>query len=306
MENHQWRLLAPDGSVDLLFGTVDTGIQTVRAPDLGQRGVRTRDLPAPREDGMRFGPDYEEGTTLSFEANVLTDDWASNSDKLNELRRAWGARVFRRDSAAYAELHVQAAGRERVCYGRPRRIAEADGDLTHDGFTLAVFDFATFDGSFYAAAESVETIAIRPPTSVGFTTPITVTGTDPNTLAFQTETLDPAELPGNVTVEGAETWAWVEIHGPVTSPEIQLGELTLALDYTVPDGDSVLLDPRPWSRRVIRTSDGANLAGHLTWDTPPMGQWLLDPGSYELVFRGTDNTGTAYATVHWREAFDRP
>ena len=52
-------------------------------------------------------------------------------------------------------------------------------------------------------------------------------------------------------------------------------------------------------------SDGANLAGKLTWATPPMGQWLLVPGSYELVYRGTDPTGTSHATVEWRDTEDQ-
>jgi hypothetical protein len=56
---------------------------------------------------------------------------------------------------------------------------------------------------------------------------------------------------------------------------------------------------------VVR-SDGANLAGLLTWETPPLGQLLLEPGSYELVYRGTDATGTSHVIVSWREAFHRP
>lgn len=305
MLDHQWHLTSEDGTVDFLFGTVDTGVQTSRAPDLGQRATRTRDVPLPREDGIAFGTDYEDGTLLTFEANVLTSGWAENSDLLNEWRAAWSARVLRENPEAYAILKVQNAGRIRRCYGRPRRFAEVDGDLSHEGYTSAIADFATRDGKFYADEVSTEQIPILPPTQFGFTAPITVLGTDPDTVAFQSDTLTPADQPGNVTVEGAETWAWVEIHGPVTNPSVQLGGLTLELDYTIPDGMSVLLDPRPWSRRVIR-SDGANLGKHLTWQTPPMGEWLLKPGSYELVYRGTDATGTSFVTVNWREAFHRP
>jgi hypothetical protein len=56
----------------------------------------------------------------------------------------------------------------------------------------------------------------------------------------------------------------------------------------------------------VRRSDGANLAGDLTWDTPPMGQILLAPGSYEVLYRGSDPTGSSFVTVSWREAFHRP
>ncbi len=304
MLDHQWNLATELGEVDFTFGTADTGVQTTHAPDLGQRDVRNQDGAMAREDGTAFGVDYEQGSTLTFEANVLTADWAAQSDLLNDFRAAWSDRRFRKDPDAYAVLKVQNAGRVRRCYGRPRRFAEADGDLTHDGYTAVVADFETRDGKFYAEEVSVSQVPITPPTAIGFSTPLVVTGVDPNTIAFQSETLTEAQQPGNVTV-GAETWPWVEIHGPVTSPRVELGDITIALDYSIPDGMSVTIDPRPWSRRVER-SDGANLAGNLTWETPPMGQMLLAPGSYQLLYRGDDATGTSFVVVSWREAFHRP
>lgn len=306
VENHQWSLESEDGMISFLFGTKDTGIQTASAPDLGNRAVRKRVANLPREDGTGRGAEFEDGTIISFDADVMSDydDWEGQSDLLNEFRAAWSRREFRAEPGNYAILKSCEAGRVRRCYGRPGRFAEADGDNTHRGLTPVVAEFETFDGRFYDDEPQGTVLGIRPPTSFGFTTPIVVTGVDPNTVAFQTDTLEADEQPGSVIVE-TETWPWVEIHGPVTSPLVELGDLTIELDYTIPDGMSVLLDPRPWSRRVIR-SDGANLAGKLTWQTPPMGEWVLKPGSYPLVYRGIDPTGSSFVSVNWREAFHRP
>ena len=303
MLDHQWQLLSGDGTVDFLFGTADTGVQTSRAPDLGQRDVRTRDVPLPREDGTDFGVDYENGTLLTFETNVLTSGWAENSDLLNEFRKAWSARVLRQKHGSNAILKVQNAGRIRRCYGRPRRFAEADGDLTHEGYTSAVCDFATYDGKFYAEEISSMQAQIRTPDSVGLVWPTDGLATVGDTF-FATELLDPSQISTTAIVE-TETWVWVEIHGPTTNPVVKLGDLVLALDTTIPDGMSVTLDPRPWSRGVTR-SDGANLAKFLTWETPPMSEWLIEPGAHDLVYRGTDPTNTSLVVANWREAFHRP
>lgn len=310
LENHQWELTGPDMEPGFVFGTLATGIQTATAPDLGSRDPRTADREMAREDGVAFGTDYEGGTSITFECNVLTSGWGEQSDLLNRFWSEWAAKRYRNGSGAYAVLKSHAAGRTRICYGRPRRFAEADGDLTHEGYTGVVCDFATRDGKFYDEAVQIEDIPIAPPGSVGFTTPIIVNGIDPNTVAFQTDDLDPGQIPGNVTVEGEETWPWIEIHAPsnyVWNPSIQLGDnLTIELSTVVPAGDYVLLDPRPWSRRAIRGSDGANVAGRLTWATPRMADWLLQPGSYDLTFRGDDPTNTAFARVQWRNAYHRP
>lgn len=306
LDDHQWQLADPETDGGIIFGTADTGIQTITAPDLGAREPRTQDREMPREDGTAFGVDYEQGTTITFECNVMTSGWAEQSDLLDQFRAAWSKAEFRKNHAAYAVLKSCAAGRMRRAYGRPRRFAETDGNLTHDGYTAVVCDFATRDGLFYDEQPKITSIPIAEPPSIGFTTPIYVTGVDPNTIAFQTDTLEPDQQPGVVTVDGSPTWAWIEVQGPVTNPRVGLGSLVLELDTHIPEGDSVILDPRPWSRGIRRVSDGASLAGRLTWETPPMGEWLLQPGSYELTYSGFDITGTSTALVRWREAHHRP
>lgn len=296
LSEHQWEITSPDGSVDLVFGTLATGIQTKHAPDLGQRSVRTSDKPLPREDGRAFGPDYDEGTTLLFEVNVLSDGGAAQSDLLNRLRGTWGDPIFRQTPESYAILKCCHAGRTRRCYGRPRRFAETDGDLTHEGYTEAVFDFATTDGKFYDDIETVETLGVLPATIHGLTEADLV---DP--LVMQ----QPEDSLSQITVQGQATWVTATIHGPIDNPSVDLGEVAFRLKTSIPDGVSVTVDPRPWSRGVFR-SDGANLAGALTWDSTPLRRLKVNPGTYPVSFRGSSSSGTAYAEVAWRNAHDRP
>ena len=296
LTEHQWHLTHPDDeTAGIVFGTADTGIQTKSAPDLGQRGIRVYDTALPREDGIGFGPDYGMGSTITFEANVLTDGVLDQVDLLDALEIEWRSPKYRRDPRDYAILRSCVAGRIRRCYGRPRRFAEVDGNLTHEGYTGVVFDFATVDSRFYDDVEVVKELPIVPETMGGFRGPLT----DPITGEIA------GEEHGRVTVVGMETWVVVTIEGPVTNPSVDFGDFTLSLDAVIPDGISVTIDPRPWSRGVFR-SDGASMAGTLTFDSPPLRRLQMDPGSYLVAYRGTDETGTSKCYLSWRPAHARP
>jgi hypothetical protein len=56
---------------------------------------------------------------------------------------------------------------------------------------------------------------------------------------------------------------------------------------------------------VVLRNDGANLAGSLTWETPPMRRMKLDPGVYDVSMSGVDATGTSWCSVTWRSAYPR-
>lgn len=300
LSEHQWEITSPSGR-RLVFGTLDTGLLTLSRPDLGQRGIRHQDAPLPGEDGTAFGLDFHDGTSITFELGALHPDHRTHVDALASLDGMWHDRSWRNVERRVGTLATCVAGRQRVCYGRPRRYAETDGDLTHEGYTKVVCDFATVDGLYYDATEQVASIGIVPPASVGFTTPIITTGN----IAFQTLTLDPSELPGAALVEGEDTWPVITIHGPVSGPLVRLGEIEVELDTALAAGQFVTVDPRPWSRAVTR-NDGANLAGRLTWRTPPLGQVLLTPGAHQITYIGTDATGSSYVEVRWRNAHSRP
>lgn len=295
LSEHQWEITSPDGEIDLVFGTLDTGIQTRTAPDLGQRDIATSDVALPREDGRAFGRDFFGGTSITFEANVLTDSAPEQSDLLNDLRGTWNNEAFRESASAYAILKSCVGGRIRRCHGRPRRFAEIDADLTHAGYTGALFDFATIDGKFYDEAENKRILTLAPSSLGGFTDPIT----DP--ITDDADGLSPRQ----VVISGQRTWAVVTFHGPVTDPVVDFGDFTVGLTTTIAVGESITVDPRPWSRGIYR-SDGQSVAGALSYDTPPLREFKIRPGIHVVTYSGTDPTATSSCEITWRNAHDRP
>jgi hypothetical protein len=97
----------------------------------------------------------------------------------------------------------------------------------------------------------------------------------------------------------------VTIHGPITNPSVTItGLWTLALAATIAAGDVVTIDTRPWARTVLRNGSAtASLAGSLTRTSARLSGASIPPGTYECVLRGTDGTGTASASVTWRETY---
>lgn len=293
--NHQWQLLSDDNEVALTFGTVDTGFQTASAPDLGQRDIRVQDIEAPREDGGNHGVDYHGGTTITFELNVLGDSWEAQSDQLDQFLRTWRDERFRNASGRYGILQVQHAGRIRRCYGRPRRAAGTDEDLTHEGYTGLIADFATRDGKFYDEDETVLSVSSVLPTFYGLTDPLT----DPLTMPT------PTTRPATLSIAGQPTWVRVVFHGPCTNPVVDLGDFKIKLNATIAAQRKVTVDPRPWSRGVLG-SGNVNFAGSLSHDTPPLRQLKLTPGERIVNYSCTDPTGTSFVEVAFRNCYDRP
>lgn len=300
LRDGQHELVSDDGALSLLFGTEDTSYQTTAYPVIGSSGDRNGDVQRFREDGIGFGEDFEGAKTATFEIAVLTDravdPHVAGSDALSDFEYVWKHRSLRNKSTRYAVLRSQLVpGRTRRAYGRPRRYAEAAGRLTRKGMTPIVCDFVAEDGRWYDDAAQVVSASLVSPVDGGLIAP----------LVTPLTSIPATSGASAMTVRGKkDTWPVVTFHGPVTNPSLDFGPFTIGLTTTIPDGQTVTVDTRPWVRKVTR-SDGASLAGALTHDTPPLRKCLLDPGTYQLVYIGTDQTGTSYAEVSWRNAYPR-
>jgi hypothetical protein len=317
LREHQHEISTLDGSRALVFGTEDTGYLTLSRPTFAGGDVRAADVERSQEDGMAFGRDYLGSKTVTFEVGVLTDELnmlddgdahRANLDHLDTLEGWWRDERFRNRATAMAVLRSHEAGQTWRCYGRPRAYEESAGRLTTSGYTPVVCSFALIDDRYYSdAVEQVEATLVPPPEG-GIVFPLTSAGPDtkdkPGASLF-TSTLE-TEGHTIARVTGARaTWPWVEFHGPVLNPRVDIGELRIGLVGNLRFGESVTVDPRPWKRTVLR-SDGANLAGWLDPDTPALRHCLLYPGDHDVIFRGNDQTATARAVVSWRQARNRP
>lgn len=306
LSEHQHELLDfNDETRSLVFGTESTGFLTLTPPKWNAGDARDGDIDRPMEDGRYFGRDLRGALSVGFEIGVLTDHLATpgsdafrtNVDYLDELRSWWDDDELRNKPWKLAVLRSCVAGRVWRTYGRPRRYDEAPTILQQRGYTPVVCDFAAIDNSVYAdTVEQVTVPLVVVPEGGGLVEPLI----EPLNTTGNTEGIRETVIGGR-----RSTWAWVEFHGPVTNPRVQIGDLVIGLTTSVPDGMTVTVDPRPWSRGALR-NDGANYASYLSVETPVLREAKLKPGSYEVVYGGIDATGTSTCVVYWREARSRP
>lgn len=287
LDNMQYEI---DG---LVFGR-GTEYLVVRV-EFGQPTVVINDAPLPREDGVRFGRDTLHGRTVLFDMvmNKKNATEAENLEALDLITSAWSADEARILPDELVVLRMNRFGRSTRIYGRPRNFAPIMGTVSR-GYVPITADFQCVDHLFYADEEGTNTLSIVPAPVGGFIFPIT----------FPVSSSGIGEKEGEITIGGNRpTWVTVTINGPITNPQVDvLDSWKATLLMTIADGQSVTIDPRPWSRGILL--DGvANVAGKLTADSPWMSQMKVDPGEHQIVLRGTDPTGTASMIVTWRDAY---
>ncbi|MFF8817275.1 hypothetical protein ACF07D_04655 [Leucobacter sp. NPDC015123] len=157
----------------------------------------------------------------------------------------------------------------------------------------AVLSFECVDDLWYGPEEQT-TIRFVPPVSGGLTFP-----------AEAPFTFDsgPAVRNASVQVTGdVSTWPVFEIKGPVTNPEVDIvGVGKLIFSVSLAYDQTLRVDTRPWARWVKR--DGAAFPGALSASGARLSDVSLAPGTYQVLLRGYDPTGTAELRVSTWPAF---
>lgn len=271
----QHELLADGSAGGLVFGRAGTTYVTLEPPQIVPGDGRYGDTDDDREDGTAFGEDYLSGKTVAFEIGVDTTDTANphadNADALEDLEDAWYDPAMR-SNGAIAVLRSRAVpGRTRRAYGRPRRFADTTSRLTHRGYSTVVADFQTRDGKWY--------------------------DDEPQSI-----TMTSGFLVQSVVIGGrVSTWPVMTFRGPLTNPLVRVGDYVMSIAADIPTGMTVVYDPRPWKRTVLR-SDGANYAGKVTPGSPPMKSLRLRPGVARM---GLLSAGGGSLDIEWRPAYSR-
>lgn len=288
--SNDWRLIYP--GTELVFGSRDSRFVFPVAPSVGNPDITTDDAARPRADGVAFGVDYLGGSTVTFEIDVDGTDEADARERSAILSQAWRADRVRQTPGAVATL-VSDSGR--ITFGRPRRFALSNAYLPQ-GLAQATADFATADTLWYSAEESGTSVALVPAAGGGLIAPLA------SPLAT-TATSDRSQV---FTVGGRQaTWPVIEIRGPIVNPTIEvLGVLRMEFKISLAFDQSLVIDTRPWARSILRS--GASVAGSLTRTSTRLSQAAIAPGTYELALRGTSDSGTAWASIHWRDAYLTP
>ncbi|MFD4933428.1 hypothetical protein [Streptomyces virginiae] len=289
-------------AADFTFGTFRSGFYLLEPYEITYADTDAGDTPMPRTDAIRFGEDFRAQATLTFELGVDTvggpalSRHGRNLDAVSALEQAWDAESVRRWSGKTAVLRTMQGGRARRWYGRPRKCAPSGSRLTRQGYTPVVATFACQESHSYDDVEKSVRVDLQPPPHRGLRGPLKA----PVTMTGQSS----AVVRGGLDVRGTKpTWPVLTIRGPLSQPQIELvGHWTVALDLTLGPNDSVTIDTRPWARTVLRNGSGS-VAGALTWGSPRMENMRLPVGPQSLVLRGVDDTGSAFLTASWRDAY---
>lgn len=308
LREYQYELSALSGGEGFVFGTEDTGYLTLTRPQHLSGETSNNDAPRPYEDGTIFSIDFQGGKSVAFEIGVLTDQanlaisnggnaHGTNLDYLEAIEGWWTDPVWRNGAKAMAMLRACEGGRTSRAYGRPRRYDEATSNLTRLGYSTVVCDFQMVDGNWYSDTEGVVEVSMLAPPDGGLIAP----------LVAPITTVPESENRQAIAIGGARpTWPVIEFVGPVTNPSVQIGNLQIGITGSVAWDQKVVIDPRPWVRTALRSGDGANFAGKLSRATPRMADMKIKPGTYDVTFRGVDQSGSSRCRVRWRDARKRP
>lgn len=324
----------------LHFGREDAGIYCLSEPDITFADIDVADTALPGEDGVRMGRDYQRSATVTLELGVdgshtLIDrhwpwrpgpgdqvgNWSEMEatlavlnkrdqspavrglDGVNLLRQVWRADSIRGKAGRVSSLGHQAAGRTRLLYGRPRKFAVSHSRLASQGYTPVVADFVAVDDRFYdGTAKQAElydhkaaTLPWRP-------------GRGPSIPQYQSQKT--VELRQNGTLN---TFPYIDIYGPCKNPKITMntGLWAVQLGLTIPAGQYVRIDPRPWARTVTlyTGSSSKSVADKLTRASPLLRDMFIPPGrwsaslSYTSILAAPTLDGPR-VLINWRDAFN--
>ena len=255
---------------------------------LGVVTTRDQDVDNPVGDGRIFGQDRETGPTWAFDFRKGPGTVDAALAELAVVTKAW--RSAPRGPGQESVLRYAVGSRTRRVYGRPRRLAP-DPTLLHAlGYVAATGEFVTADGYHYADEADSVRLSLVPGNAGGLVSP----------LISPLTTVAGSQRQGIVQVEGdAPTPMEITFYGPITNPGVSSTDWSIRLNTSLAYDQSVTIDTR---KGTVRRNDGANLAGSLS-RTSYLPDARLQPGNREIVFTGTDATGTSSCSVSWRPAF---
>lgn len=279
------------------FGGVEfggnTGALLVTGFNPGPAENRADDKPAPGRDGVIAGQDFLGGATWAFDLSTNRDDLGGARATAAALEAAWKDPAIRLNATAKVPLSYEMDGAWRRVYGRPGQIQGMGADvLASLGVGRLTADFRVLDPLHYEEEETAVVLTIVPATTGGLEAP----------LAAPLSTVRSSAPRAGQVVNGgdAATPLKVVFHGPVTDPWVRsTAGLEVGLTGSLAYDQSITVDPLAGT---VTRQDGSPAAGLLTRKTRLTGT-MLQPGPTELTFGGTDPTGTATATLAWRNAY---
>lgn len=297
---NEWRLSYPEAEFN--FGILASDYPLATQVDFSDIDMDLQDQAHPRSDGMVMGKDVLGGFTLTFDLKTIPEfplpdkPWVNSLDLFSAFKAAWRADPVRRVPGRYCSLLN--VDRNRLVYGRPRKCAPKF-DRLRRGTTQWLATFDTNGPDWYSGTEKAALITPVPPVGGGFVTPLV----PPFSTAVSGAELAPMVNDGDLA-----TWPVITLHGPGKDYSLTLLDgatklWTITVIGQINFDQTVVIDTRPWSRSAT-THTGAVVSpanGRLRGVALEACQ--LPVGSFEMQFKVTDPTGTAFADIKWRDAY---
>jgi hypothetical protein len=274
----------------LFSGCKDTPAY-VRSFSQGKVDHRIQDAVNPVGDNMFFGRDYLTPASWEFGLRIRQEGIGQAASIFGGLVKAWRADSKRLTPGAMSVLRYNRGGVTRRVYGRARGIVPN----MENGWIAGIIDadtvFDQADQWHYDDAARSLVVTLIPGTPGGLLSPLISPLT---TIAGGTRQGIIEEVGG----EGPAPYT-VKFSGPVTDPSVIVSGREVKLLTTLAYDQVATIDTR---LMTATRSDGANLSGALSRKTR-LTESRIKPGPAEVIYSGTDATGTSTCTVTWRPTY---
>lgn len=297
LANYQFEILPDADAVDGFVFGIGAAVSVDDAGfDPGENSWITQDQQNTRRGITAFGRDVLGAKTWTWTSHTDQADVASAMAVLEDFSAAWSPIDLAMQPGKQTAIRYRMAGRDRRVFGRPRRFAAPPSNLILGGLVSITHDFQTVDPYTYDDLESS--------VSIGYSSSADGGGfLLPATLPISTL---PSEGTGSgqISVGGnARTYPVIRFNGPWTNPVMTTDAWTLAWTGSIPDGDWVEIDCRPWNLSVKRRS-GASVTSGLNVRTTYLEDLWFAPGSRpQIILDGSASSGSASALIRWRNAW---
>jgi len=303
-KDHHFELLpdanATDGAafgIGLEVGLDENGFAPGSSDWIAEEGMNSRD------GTTHFGREVLAGPTWSWQLHVNRDDESGALATLRSFRTAWHWLHGRQEPGKVTALRFQLNGERRRIYGRPRRFEAPPDNKILSGYVPVSVDFKCSTPFVYDDEEKEVSLLLGQDledegvdTGGGFIFPVTF----PVDLLPATRRNEFLQVGGD-----APTYPVIRFYGPVTNPGIVTDDWTLSLTgnggLTIPDGQYVEVDLRPWARTALLNGT-TSVAGYIG-PRQRLNKIVFEPGRFEARYIGYSPSSST-CSIRWAPAWN--
>lgn len=268
----------------------------------GSTDWATQDSENSQNGTTGFGRDRLLGPSWNWQLHINRSSTEEALATLRPFRAAWHWLHGRDTPGKVTALRFQLEGERRRIYGRPRRFEAPPDNKILGGYVPVSVDFKCVDGFVYD--DVMQSVAMQLGEELedegvdsggGFIFPI----------IFPAVTLPPTRQQTQVLI-GGDAPAYPIIRftadsAPLANPGFVTDDWRLDIDYTVPAGQYIEVDTRPWVMSVMLNGN-TGLGGKIG-RRQRMSKMRFTPGRFEGRFIGF-STGVATCSVRWASTWN--